>query len=161
VLAALLVAAVGAVAGHDTVSAMSGDDERDARDIAALDIDYQAAVERNDAERMAEILHPRFELVFGDGRRLGRDEVLRQARERHVQYERQVEDPGTQRVRVDGDVAIVTARLWCRGAHNGRRFDFRLWFSDVYVRTDQGWRYLFGQASLPLGVVDVNPASGH
>jgi hypothetical protein len=28
--------------------------------------------------------------------------------------------------------------------------DYTLWFSDVYVRTPAGWRYLFGQASLPV-----------
>lgn len=28
--------------------------------------------------------------------------------------------------------------------------EYNLWFSDVYVRTASGWRYVFGQASLPL-----------
>ncbi len=26
----------------------------------------------------------------------------------------------------------------------------RVWFSDTYLRTPRGWRYAFGQASLPL-----------
>jgi hypothetical protein len=32
----------------------------------------------------------------------------------------------------------------------GEAFDRRLWFSDTYVRTPAGWRYVFGQASLSL-----------
>jgi hypothetical protein len=48
------------------------------------------------------------------------------------------------------DTAIVTARLWLKGTHNGAPFDRRLWFSDTYVRTPEGWRYAFGQASLSL-----------
>ena len=32
----------------------------------------------------------------------------------------------------------------------GKLADRTLWFSDTYVRTAQGWRYAFGQASLAL-----------
>jgi hypothetical protein len=28
--------------------------------------------------------------------------------------------------------------------------DYKLWFSDTYVRTPKGWSYVFGMASLPL-----------
>jgi hypothetical protein len=46
--------------------------------------------------------------------------------------------------------AVVTALLWVKGTDGGKPFDYRLWFSDTYVRTAKGWRYAFGQASLPL-----------
>jgi len=36
------------------------------------------------------------------------------------------------------------------GVRKGQAFDRKLWFSDTYVRTKSGWRYVFGQASLPL-----------
>lgn len=129
-------------------AAPTADDDR--RLVAALDVEYQAAVERNDADAMARILHPQFVLVLGDGRIETRERLLASARERWVLYERQVEDPGTQTVRVHGDTAIVTARLWLKGTRDGVPIERRLWFSDTYVRTPEGWRYLFGQASLPL-----------
>jgi hypothetical protein len=44
----------------------------------------------------------------------------------------------------------VTARLWLKGVNEGVAFERHLWFSDTYVRTPTGWRYAFGQASLPL-----------
>jgi hypothetical protein len=53
-------------------------------------------------------------------------------------------------VRVWGDTAVVTARLWLKGMSGDQPFERRLWFSDTYVRTASGWRYAFGQASLPL-----------
>ncbi len=125
--------------------------ERDRRTIAALDTEYQAAVERNDADAMARILHPDFAVVLGDGTVESRDDVLTAARERRIDYERQVEEPGTQTVRVWGDTAVVTALLWLKGKRaNGRTFERRLWFTDTYIRTADGWRYVFGQASLPL-----------
>jgi hypothetical protein len=48
------------------------------------------------------------------------------------------------------DTATVTARLWIKATREGEQLDYRLWFTDTYVRTPQGWRYAFGQASFPL-----------
>ena len=125
--------------------------EEDRRVVAALDTEYQAAVERNDAETMARILHPDMILVVGRGTVFTREDLLRSARERDYVYERQVEDEGTQIVRLYGaDTAIVTALLWLKGVGPDGPFDRRLWFSDTYVRTPGGWRYAFGQSSLSL-----------
>lgn len=76
--------------------------------------------------------------------------MLESARSKQIAYERQEEDAGTQVVRVWGDTAVVTARLWLKGVNEGAPFERRLWFSDTYVRTATGWRYVFGQASLRL-----------
>jgi len=37
-----------------------------------------------------------------------------------------------------------------KGTSEGKTFERQLWFSDTYVRTPSGWRYVFGQASIPL-----------
>ncbi|MFZ3005024.1 MAG: nuclear transport factor 2 family protein [Phenylobacterium sp.] len=125
--------------------------DQDRRTVAELDTAYQTAVERNDAVVMAAILHPQMILVLGDGQVRTGEDLLVLARSRDVSFERQVEDEGTQTVRLYGpDTAIVTARLWLKGVRGSRAFDRRLWFSDTYVRTPDGWRYVFGQASLDL-----------
>ena len=126
----------------------SGDDDR--RIVAALDIEYQAAVKRNDAKTMARILDERFALVLGNGKCYTRADLLDSATSGKVTYEQQDEEPGTQVVRVFGHTAVVTALLWLKGLNDGAPFERRLWFSDTYVRTASGWRYAFGQASLPL-----------
>ena len=79
-----------------------------------------------------------------------RADLLNEARAGKIQYQAQDEDAGTQTVRLYGDTAIVTARLWLKYTYEGKSFERRLWFSDTYVRTAKGWRYVFGQASLPL-----------
>ncbi|MEQ1491044.1 MAG: nuclear transport factor 2 family protein [Terricaulis sp.] len=125
--------------------------EQDRAAVAALDTEYQAAVERNDAEGMARILHPEMILVVGRGAVFTREDLLQAARDESYVYEQQVEEPGTQVVRLYGDeTAIVTALLWLKGTGPDGPFDRRLWFSDTYVRTPEGWRYAFGQASLNL-----------
>jgi ketosteroid isomerase-like protein len=133
----------------DQVDVVSQGDQ-DAAIVADLDTRYQAAVERNDAETMAQILHDDFVLVLGDGRTFTRKDLLRSARDEEFIYSHQVEDPGTQVVRVWGDTAVVTARLWLKGRRGVEAVERRLWFTDTYVRTSSGWKYFFGQASLPL-----------
>ena len=137
------------IAGLTGIAALAAPHtDRDA--VAQIDRNYQDAVKRNDAEAMQKILHPDFLLVLGDGRRFGRDDLLKDARRGRFIYELQDEEPDSQSVMVWGDTAIVTAKLRLKGLNDGKPFDRTLWFSDTYVRTDRGWRYLFGQASLPL-----------
>jgi ketosteroid isomerase-like protein len=145
--ATLLVAA--------TIAQASPEDDR-AR-VAALDTEYQAAVKRNDAETMGRILADDFILVLGNGKTYTRADLLESARSREIVYEQQDEEKGTQIVRVWGDTAVVTALLWIKGVSEGAPFDRRLWFSDTYVRTPGGWRYAFGQASLPLPATEPKP----
>lgn len=132
-------------------SVAHADPAQDHATVAALDTAYQAAVERNDAEAMARILHPDMILVVGRGTVFTREDLLRSARAQEYVYEHQVEEEGTQIVRLYGeDTAIVTALLWLKGTGPNGPFDRRLWFSDTYVRTPEGWRYAFGQSSINL-----------
>jgi len=120
----------------------------DEKTVAALDTEYQAAVGKNDAAAMDRILGENFVLVTGRGVSHTKGDLLKEARGKKVIYEHQ--EDSQQKVRLWGDTAVVTALLWAKGAEEGKPFDYKLWFSDIYVRTPAGWRYVFGQASLPL-----------
>lgn len=123
----------------------------DARLVAALDTEFQAAVKHNDADTIARHLAEDMVLLTGRGRVYTRQDHIVAAQKKERIYEKQDEEPGTQTVRVWGDTAVVTALLWCKGtAGDGKSFDYKVWFSDTYVRTPAGWKYVFGQASLPL-----------
>ena len=148
------------IAGLSGVAALAAPHaDRDA--VAQIDRTYQEAVKRNDGDTMKKILHPDFQLVLGDGRRFGRDDLLKDARRGRFIYELQDEEPNTQIVMVWGDTAIVTAKLRLKGLSDGKPFDQTLWFSDTYVRTDRGWLYFFGQASLPLPLDERTSSSGY
>lgn len=118
--------------------------------ISALDLAFQRAVKMNDAATIDRILHRDYWLVLGNGTVVTRDELIDEAKARTIQYEIQDEVPGTQQVRLWGDTAIVTAKLHIKGRQGEQRFERTLWFSDTYVRTGEGWKYAFAQASLPL-----------
>ena len=130
-----------------TISPLSGagspaDDERN---VAALDTEYQAAVKGNDVKTMDRILADDFVLVTGLGKTYSKVDLLEEARSKRMVYEHQ--EDSSQTVRVWGDTAVVTALLWAKGTEDGKAFDYQLWFSDTYVRTATGWRYVFAQAS--------------
>lgn len=146
-----ITTAAAALALAQIATAAHADPAEDIREVAALDTAYQAAVERNDAEAMAAILDKDMILVLGNGSVQTREDLLNSARTRRIIYEHQVEDAGTQTVRLYGEnTAVVTARLYIKAMRANTPIEFRLWFTDTYVRTPEGWRYAFGQASAPL-----------
>jgi ketosteroid isomerase-like protein len=126
----------------------SGSPTDDAKIVAALDTEYQAAVKNNDAATMDRILSDDMVVVLGSGKMYTKADLLQMARTRRVQYEHQ--EDSDQTVRVWGDTAVVTAKIWLKGIDEGKPFEWHVWFSDTYVRTPAGWRYVHGQASLPL-----------
>jgi len=113
-----------------------------------LDTQYQRAVKMNDAATMDRILADDFVLVTGRGKTYTKADLLKDARAGTTVYEHQ--EDTNQTVRVWGDTAVITALLWEKGVSDGKPFDKKLWFSDTYMRTPHGWRYVFAQASLPL-----------
>lgn len=141
---------IGLIASLVIVTAIvaSGNSTEDAKTVGALDTEYQAAVKINDAETMDRILADDFVVVTGSGRIYTKADLLKMARTKRIRYEHQ--EDTNKAVRVWGDTAVVTAILWSKGVDQGKPFDWHVWFSDTYVRTSSGWRYVHGQVSLPL-----------
>lgn len=132
--------------GYSAAAAHSAAADR--KIVADLDTQYQRAVERNDATTMARILADDFILVVGNGKTYAKADLVADAQSGKTHYEHQQDSAQT--VRVWGDTAVVTALLWAKGIEDGANVDYKLWFTDTYVRTPKGWSYVFGMASLPL-----------
>jgi hypothetical protein len=122
--------------------------ENDKKIVVKLDSEYQAAVEKNDAATMDRLLADDFILVTGSGKTYTKADLLEDARGGHTRYQHQSDTEQT--IRLWENTAVITAKLWEKGTENGKPFDYTLWFSDTYVRTPSGWKYVFGQASSPL-----------
>jgi len=120
----------------------------DEKTVAALDTEYQAAVLKKDVAAMDRLLPANFVLVTGKGKVFDKAYLLAEERRGDLVFTHQ--EDTQQVVRVWGDTAVVTALLHVAGTDKGQPFDYSLWFSDVYLRTPQGWRYTFGQASIRL-----------
>jgi ketosteroid isomerase-like protein len=122
--------------------------EDDQQALAKLDTEYQKAVEQNDTKTMARILADDFVLVVSDGAAYSKADLLKDASSGHNKYERQ--EDSDRAIRVWGDTAVITAKLWAKGIEDGKPVDYYQWFSDVYVRRPTGWSYVFGHASVPV-----------
>lgn len=120
------------------------DDEK----IAGLDTQYQAAIKENDAAAMGPILADDFVLVSGRGKIQSKADLLREGRGKEITFEHR--EDSNHKVRVWSDTAVVTALLWTTGTEDGKPFEHKLCFSEIYLRTATRWRYIFAQASLPL-----------
>jgi hypothetical protein len=153
VLFPAVVAACGLVIFLATRAARASVED-DKKLVAALDTQYQAAVEKNDAATMDRLLAEEFILVTGSGKVYTKADLLKEARGGSTRYEHQSDTEQT--VRVWENTAVITAKLWEKGIENDKPFDYTLWFSDTYVRTPSGWKYVFGQASSPLAKASKN-----
>jgi ketosteroid isomerase-like protein len=138
----LALAALPALASGETAAEIE-------KIVAKLDTEYQAAVKANDAAAMDRILAEDMVLITGRGKVFTKADLLKDARDKSTIYEKQ--DELEQKVRAFGDhTAVVTALLWIKGTSEGKTSDRKLWFSDTYVKTPKGWRYVLGQASIAL-----------
>ncbi|HTS37876.1 MAG TPA: nuclear transport factor 2 family protein [Candidatus Solibacter sp.] len=126
----------------------SGNNVDDKAMVSALDTQYQLAVKNNDAATMDRLLAADFILRTGSGKAYNKADLVNEAHGGKVIYQHQ--EDTDQSVLVFGDTAVITAKLWEKGTDNGKAFDYTVWFSDTYIRTPSGWRYVFGQSSLPL-----------
>jgi ketosteroid isomerase-like protein len=122
----------------------------DAKAVAALDRQYQAAMKANDDAAMDKILADGFTIVNGRGQVSTKSDVLKAARDKKTTYDQIEQKEGSQNVHVFGDTAVVTETLRVKGTEDGKPIDYEVWSSDTYSRTPAGWRYVFGQSSMPV-----------
>jgi ketosteroid isomerase-like protein len=128
----------------------SSENNDDAKTVAALDRQYQSAMKANDDAAMDKILADGFTMVNGRGQVSSKSDVLKAARDKKTTYEKIEQKEGSQNVHVFGDTAVVTETLRVKGTQDGKPIDYEVWSSDTYSRTPAGWRYVFGQSSLPV-----------
>jgi ketosteroid isomerase-like protein len=119
-------------------------------DVAALDTEFQAAVKRNDAAAVSRLLPSDYILISGTGEVATKADLVNEARQRKYIYTHQ--EDSRQTVRIWGGTAVLTALLWAQGTTEGRHFNVKIWFSDTYACTAQGWRYVLGQVGAPIPV---------
>jgi ketosteroid isomerase-like protein len=91
-------------------------ESEDEKEIAELDERFQAAVKKNDVATMSHLLADNFILVTGSGEVETKADLLREARSGVIHYQHQEDSERT--VRVYGDTAVVTAKLWGKGTEN-------------------------------------------
>jgi ketosteroid isomerase-like protein len=138
-----ILALAGSIAMTIFTARAAGSRADDEKTVAELDRQFQEAVKNNDVATMDRLLADDFVLVSGRGRTQTKSDLLKESSSRDYVYEHQ--EDTNQTVRVWGDTAVITALLWVKGTASGKPIDYKVWFSDVYIRYGNGWKYAFGQ----------------
>ena len=138
-----ILAVAGSIAMTIFTARAGGSSADDEKTVAELDRQFQEAVKNNDVATMDRLLAEDFVLVSGRGRTQTKADLLKESSSGGYVYEHQ--EDTNQTVHVWGDTAVITALLWVKGTASGKPFDYKVWFSDVYIRNANGWRYVFGQ----------------
>ncbi len=123
--------------------------EQDRKTILQLDDEYQAAVKRNDAVTMARHLSDDYMLVSSSGKTYFKPDMLAEAKSGAIVYE--IQDDTDRNLRFYGDTAVLTGKLHEKGMQDGKPFDIWVVFSNVYVRTPEGWKYSLRAGRTPPG----------
>lgn len=118
---------------HRVVS--ENEEVRELLDLAAA---WRRAIVANDAEAIGRFVSEDWVLVDRDG--VGtREDFLSLVASGALTHSAMRPVEGTERVRVHGDLAVVTARVTNTAHFGGREFHADEWTTDVYHRTPRGW----------------------
>lgn len=125
------------------VAALADGSSTCANNVATLDTQFQAATGRKDAAAIDSLLPEDYILITSKGEVETKAGLLAEARDPKISFIHQ--EDSQQTVRIWGDTAVITALLWAAGTEDGKPFEYRVWFSDIYLCTPKGWRYTFAQ----------------
>jgi len=137
--ACLFVAPLGVFAGADSSQSAAGPTVESA---IAAEQDYARALRENDADAVGRILADDWQVVntdggWGQGIRAGFIEAIRSG-----QFARKTMEISDIKVRLYGNVAIVTERVSTSGKFGANKlsFDVKEVQTDVLVWSDGGWK---------------------
>lgn len=122
--------------------ALAGDRE----DLLALEARWDRALIDKDRAALESILADDFVIVTADGRTGGKQDLIAVT----VNWTGRVQPFETQdvRVRIYGDVAVLTGWFQQTVVDNGAATSTRIRYTDVYRRTDKGWVAVSAQATV-------------
>jgi ketosteroid isomerase-like protein len=149
--AALLACAGGASAsagverGGEAAAEGATPESADAAVLAQLDHAMQQAVVDRDPVAFAGFLTDDYVLVVSNSRLVDKAGVVAEIDSPHGRMD--VNASSDLRIRVHGDTAIVIADLHQVGRNGEVPFDYRVRYTDTWIRTPAGWKCLSGHAT--------------
>jgi uncharacterized protein (TIGR02246 family) len=120
--------------------------EGDIAQLIALDRAMQRAVVDRDAKAFANFFTEDYVLVSTQGKIYKKADVVAEITSPDVRYD--INESSDVSVRVQGDTGLVIASLHQKGVDHGKPFDFRLRYTDTWVRSNGSWKNISAHASM-------------
>ena len=108
-----------------------------ATELAGIEEDFNRAMVSNDVQRISACVADDWVLITPEAGVLPRSRLLHVIETGELSHDTMTKEVG--RVRVYGDVAVVTARARNTGRYRGQRISADEWVTDVYRKVEGRW----------------------
>ncbi len=115
--------------------------------ITSLETKWNDAYKRGDAAGMAFLLADDFIITVEDGATFSKMGYLAHTADSELRV--QISDMTDLRVRVHGNVAIVTGAYHEKGTSKGKAYESHDRFTDVWMKTNGDWQVIVSHYSIP------------
>ena len=116
--------------------------------VVALEKKWTAAYKQRDVGILSSLLAEEFVITVEDGSTYGKLGYISHSADSSVRVE--VADLSDLRVRVHGNVAVVTGAYHESGTSKGKPYEYRDRLTDVWVKSPGGWQVIASHYSVPL-----------
>lgn len=116
--------------------------------VVALEKKWTAAYKQRDVGILSSLLAEDFVITVEDGSTYGKLGYISHSADSSVRVE--VADLSDLRVRVHGNVAVVTGAYHESGTSKGKPYEYRDRLTDVWVKSPAGWQVIASHYSVPL-----------
>ncbi len=142
----LLVTSALVVSAFNLALAQSEADPATSK-LTSLETKWNDAYKRGDAAGMAFLLADDFIITVEDGATFSKMGYLAHTADSELRV--QISDMTDLRVRVHGNVAIVTGAYHEKGTSKGKAYESHDRFTDVWMKTNGDWQVIVSHYSIP------------
>ncbi|HVI11208.1 MAG TPA: nuclear transport factor 2 family protein [Candidatus Binatia bacterium] len=127
----------------------AGQDKADpATAVRALELKWTDSYKNRQVDILSSLLAEDFVITIEDGSTYSKTGYISHSAEPSVHVD--VAEMSDLKVRMHGNTAVVTGAYHERGKSNGRPYDYRDRFTDVWMKTGTKWQVIASHYSTPL-----------
>jgi ketosteroid isomerase-like protein len=121
---------------------------QDAERILALERKWTEAYQHRDVSILSSLLAEDFAITVEDGSTYGKEGYIGHSADTSVHVE--VAELSELRVRMHGNVAVVTGAYHEKGSSRSKRYEYRDRLTDVWMKVDGKWQVISSHYSVPF-----------
>jgi ketosteroid isomerase-like protein len=126
---------------------VSAQEKSDLATVRALELKWTESYKQHNIEILSSLLSDEFVITIEDGSVYSKAGYISHSADSGVHV--QVAEMSDLRVRTHGDAAIITGAYHEKGESNGKPYEYRNRFTDVWMKTAGKWQVIASHYSVP------------
>jgi ketosteroid isomerase-like protein len=127
---------------------LTAQDKSDAATIRTLEVKWAESYKERNIDILSSLLADDFVITIEDGSVFSKPGYISHSADSSVRV--QVAELSDLKVRVHGDMAIVTGAYHEKGESNGKRYEYRDRLTDVWMKIGGKWQVVASHYSVPF-----------